>query len=583
MNFKTTVILIVLLIVVGGAVWFSNRGPAAPDQAIEQPAGPQGRKLLDISADHVNRLSITDDAGKRTNVEKTGGQWRMVEPVDSPAVEFAVRGLVGQITDLHSHGRPSSDPGDAAGLDKPRYRIELGTDDGKTVKLVLGNKAGMGDVMYARLNGGDINLVDASIDKPLKTAAEDLRDKHLLTLRDADIKQFRITIAGKTIAGEMIDGKWQITDPVKLPGDSSQITSLLGAITGISATEYLKPDAPDLTLAQFNRPTATVWVSALAPTTQPEKSPAASTAPASVGSGMTITIGAPDSLAKDHYFVKLSDGQNAKIASTELDALKKTPLDLRDRTVAKLMSAEIDKISILKQTFAPPATQPAAVQSASTQSASTQSAIAPGAATQSATTQAATIATRPLIVREPPKLISSEEIVLVKNAAPKAEPLGPALPNKSSTQASTGPTTVASTAPSTMPTVAAEEPSLWQLESDSGKPAEDSKVTALLNKFQPLTAERYLEKLPDTGMTKHYTVTLTSKPPGGQGMVTYTLDITRFDNDSAKPVGVFDGLTFEVPTTFLDAVDTDFHKGSKPAEPPARPMGMQGIPGMPMQ
>ncbi len=41
-----------------------------------------------------------------------------------------------------------------------------------------------------------------------------------------------------------------------------------------------------------------------------------------------LTIGAPDSLTKDHYFARTSDGLLAKIAGSSLDSLEKIPASI---------------------------------------------------------------------------------------------------------------------------------------------------------------------------------------------------------------------------------------------------------------
>ncbi|MDP9175350.1 MAG: DUF4340 domain-containing protein [Planctomycetota bacterium] len=535
MNFKTTIILICLLVVVGGAVWWTERGGSPSEPATQQPTGAEGRKLLDLAASRVNRISITDATGKRTSVEKTGGQWRMTDPVDAPAVDYSVRDLIGQVTEIRSHGQPSTDPGADSGLDKPTYVIELGSDDGKATRVVLGNKTGVGDMMYARLGDGDINLVDANIDKALKTAADDVRDKHLLTIKDADVKQFRVTSGDKTLAGARIGGKWRILEPVALPGDEASISSMISSLTSLTATEYVKSDSPDLALAQFNRPTARVWLSSDAPTTQP-----ATTVPSNPTGGSSLVLGAPDSLARDHYFVQLADGQAAKIAGNLLDAFKRTPLELRDKDVASIAPADVTKISILKEVYPPPATQPAMREIATTLTSTTKVSVA-------------------MAVPEKPKPASSQTILLMKRAEPAPAMLGPTLAVPP-TQPSTGPTTLASTRPATMP---AEPVSQWLIDGDATQPADDAKVVTLLGKFQPLHIEKYVEHPADSTVARHYVITLTTQPAGGQGSVNYQVDVTKYAADAQNPVATYNGLTFELPATFLDALDADFHSAKK--------------------
>jgi hypothetical protein len=518
MNFKTTIVLIVLLIVVGGALWWTGR-TAPPAQQTQAPSVDQSAPLFDVKANNVDSLSITDANGKTTTLKKYGDSWRLTAPVDAPAVDWSTRDLVRSVAELRSTGRPTEAPD--AGLSAPRYRVALSTDDGKTVNLSIGNRAGP-DLMYAQVDGGDVNLIDASLEKTLKTAAQDLRDKHLLSVKDFDVKQFRYSYGGHQVAAERDGVKWKIVEPTQMPGDESAISSLLSAITGAEATQYLQSDSDELAFARFTHPTYTVWLSTEAPTTQPATEPATTEPPNPTG-GQTLIVGASDSLANDHYFVQLPDGQAAKIAKETLDGMEKPALDLRDKNVVSIAPEDVKLISVRKETWPAPTTQPA-----SRPAGQPAPSIAPS---------------------------STKLVVLGLRPVPKPPELGPPVPTS---RPATEPTTMAAaTQPSTQPV---EQLSIWQFESPNERKTQvdDSKVTTLLGKLQPLQADKYLEKAPDAPPLERYTVVISSAAGKGANGET-SLEFVRPAN-GANPYGVYNGLTFEVSSAVLDALDTDFRK-----------------------
>lgn len=519
MNFKTTLILIALLIVVTGALWWSGRSPVAPQQA-PPPGVDQGTRLLDVQISNVDALTITDAAGQKTVLHKYGDAWRLTAPVDAPAVDWSTKDLVRSVAELRSAGRPAEAPD--SGLSSPRYRLALSTDDGKTINIAIGNRAGP-DLMYAQVDGGDVNLIDSSLDKTLKTAATELRDKHLLNVKDYEVKQFRISSATTRISAEQMDGKWKITQPQAMPGDDSAISALLSAITGAEATQFLPAGSDDLAFARFNQPTYTVWLSTAAPTTQPATTGPATTEPSEPAGGVTLLVGASDSLANDHYFVQLPDGQAAKIAKETLDGMEKAPLDLRDKNVLNIPADDIEQISIRHETWPPPATRPSGKPAPS---------MAPS---------------------------STKLIVLNRRPAEKSPALGPPAPT---TLPTTGPTTMASaTQPATQPTTQpVVEQSTWQFKSpyDAKTAVDDSKVTTLLSKFAPLTADKYLEKAPDAAPLERYTIVITPLP-GKTAKEPTTIELVKPSN-GANPFGTYNGLTFEVSSQIFDALDADFRK-----------------------
>ncbi|MGD0769264.1 MAG: DUF4340 domain-containing protein [Tepidisphaeraceae bacterium] len=501
MNFKTTIVLLIALIVVGVVFFYQQSRPTPQAVEPEQPSSAQGPKLFNVESGQVNGVTIIDSDGNRTVIQRDGAAWRMTEPVISAAVDWQTQDLIRTICDLRSQGRPDSAPADS-GLDHPRYIVDLSITDGKSVRLAIGNNAGIGDVMYARANDGDVNLIDSSLAKNLKTAADDLRDKHLLPTTPAEYKQVRIITPTQNL--EMVkDGdKWKILQPAEMPGDSESISSLISTITGTEATEFVKSGSDELAFARFDHPTMKVWLSTAAPSTQPTTQ-----AP----TGLTLTIGSPDSLAKDHYFAETSDGLVAKIAKSSLDSLQKTPLDLLDRDVFTVVPADVSKISLVKAIFPTPSAMEAKP--------STTQATQPAPAVQRPTfTQLVVLTRRP--------------------AAPKV--LGPSLPTSK---------------PSTQPTTQPPQ-SVWEfaIPSEPKSQVDDSKVDALLAKFNPFRADKYLDKNPDSRAEQRYVVTLETT-----SLKKYHVEVVRPANGQT-PYAIYNGLKFEIATSMLDALDADFHK-----------------------
>jgi hypothetical protein len=493
MNFKTTIVLFIALLIVG--IIFFTTGNKTQNQSTPETGtltAGQGEKIITLDSTQIKGISITDTDGNRTSIHQDGPAWKMTDPTPAPAVDWQTQDLIRTICDLRSQGKPASTPSDS-GLDKPQFTVDLISTDGKTSRLVIGNKTGIGDVMYAQVDGGDVNLIDSTLAKTLKTAGSDLRDKHLLSTTTADFKQIRITSPTQTIELRKEGEKWLITQPVQMPGDSDSITSYISSITGTEATEFVKSDSDELPYSGFEHPTLQIWMSTDAPTTQPTTAPA----------GVTLTIGAPDSLAKDHYFAETSDGLIAKIAKFSLDSLQKSPLDLRDRDAVTISSSDVSQISVVKSVYPPlssaQATQPSA----------------------------ATLNQRP---------ISTHLVVLVRR------------PQK---PAALGPSPASSKFATTEP---AQSIWMFSVPNEPIGQVDDSKVDTLLGKFAPLHADKYLEKVPDTAADQRFIISIETK-----SLNKYHIEITKPANGQTV-FGTCNGLIFELPTAFVDALDTDFHK-----------------------
>src|SRR5438270_8239131 len=105
MNFKTTILLIIVLAAVG-AVLFVTRDH---ETKTTEPAPASEKKLLDIVLGDVEKLSITPADGKAITFERSGADWRMTSPITAPADKEQVTSLLDSILNLQSRG--SVDPG----------------------------------------------------------------------------------------------------------------------------------------------------------------------------------------------------------------------------------------------------------------------------------------------------------------------------------------------------------------------------------------------------------------------------------------------------------------------------------------
>lgn len=510
MNFKTTGVLIVALVVLCGTLWLT-RGSQKASEETSQPLASEagaGPRLMNLDAGTVNRLSIVDAAGGRTTLQRTGNEWRLTEPVNAPAATWGARSLVATIVELRSRGRPAADPGAASGLAKPRYRIDLSTEDGKSAQLLIGDKTAIGDAMYAQVGGGEVNLIETDLDATLKTAADDLRDKKLFRIGRAEVKQLHIVSDGRPLTLALVQGKWKITEPAEMPGDEAQINSFLGELRGEEVTEFLKPDSDELAFAQFDHPTAQIWINEQAAATQAAATQPAATQPSE---SATLTVGGPDSLAKDQYYVKTADGQFGKISTGTLASLKRTALDLRDRDVLAVPPVNVVGVWIDKRTYATaPGTQPAG--------------------------ESAPIASQIIKLTSLPAEIPGEA--------------GPALPKPATQPATQAATQPASRAAGPRPAV---EESAWRFVDDPRSEVDDAKVKTLLEQFRSLRAQRYLESTPNWPVAQKYVVTVMTRS------ARYELNFSK-SADGQNMAGFYNGLTFDAPGAVLDALDADFRK-----------------------
>ena len=339
MNFRTTLILIVLLAAAGLALFFT-RDKGTATAPIADDANPTsvdaGAKLTDLDSKDVTRINVT---GATTfTAEKTGTDWHLTAPFAAPADTFEVDALIREITDAKTHGQV--DPSDATGLSSPKYHVTLSTA-AKTLTLAVGANSAVGDSLYVQLDGqSKADIIPASLADKLSKGADALRKANLVTASSDDIKQMTITRAdGSKLSIAKVGTAWQIVAPVQAPADESAASDLVFALTGLRADSFV--DASTLSKSAMARPQMTVsYTNAIyvaPPATQPASQPV----------WTTVKFGSYDDVLKKNVLVSI-DGlaSIAKVTASSLDSFKKTDLDLRDKKVVDFDPAIVAKVSL---------------------------------------------------------------------------------------------------------------------------------------------------------------------------------------------------------------------------------------------
>jgi hypothetical protein len=523
MNFRTTILLLVVLIAAAGVYFFaSSNNPQ--DQVKTEESDQAGTKIFEaITPSSVKQVTLTPSSGERLAFERvgTGDEWRMTEPVKGLAEAFQVDRLLDQITELRSRGRVSAAD---KGLDKPRYVIELIGKDNKTAKLNVGSRSPVGDMLYVRLDGQDeANVVSSMVVEVLDKPASEYRKKTLLNVPTDKVTGVTVMRDGKTLRLEKSTAtagteNWQIVEPVTMPGETSQVTSLISAINSLRAASFVDETASSAGIYGLLKPTMMVTLSTAPPSTRPATTNTASTRPAA-GEQTVVKFGRHDVEKKNVYAIASDGGPIVTVEATSLDALKKTPLDLRNREVLNVDANAVSRLSI--STEKPATTQP--------------------------TTQ-------------PAKTV---QVVLER----RSETATPPATNPATAPATSKPSTNPTTAPTTMPVAPQTK---WLLASDPKGDADDTKVQALLAALHPLNAEAFLETFPttQTAPAGTYVLKISTRSWGDEPAREYELKITDPGGEK-KLVGELADLTFELDRALLEKLSTEF---TAPKLEPAGPV-----------
>jgi len=151
MKFRNTAILLVILALLAGvAVWETRRGPAG-----ESPQ-EKAKWVFTLGRDDVSDIEIKD-GDQSVYLARSGTSDWFIGAVGGPPADTArVNSLLDSVVNLKStRVITDTSAGLAAfGLDNPPMQVRLGLAEGKKEVLLIGNKNPQGNSCYAQRQGG---------------------------------------------------------------------------------------------------------------------------------------------------------------------------------------------------------------------------------------------------------------------------------------------------------------------------------------------------------------------------------------------------------------------------------------------
>jgi hypothetical protein len=227
---KGLLIAVVLLAVLGGLTWWSNKTQANKSKTSTDTT----TKLLTIPDDQFQEVKIKKVTDELLDLKRENGKWRVTAPKPMAADQDAAGGVTSTLANLNADKVVEDKATDLKpyGLDTPTLDVEVIRKDGKTDHLLIGDDTPNGSGAYAKLaNDPKVVTVSTTTKTSLDKRPDDLRDKRLLTF-DSD-KLVRVELAAKGPAiefGKSGQNEWQIVKPRPFRADGSAVDGLVSKL-----------------------------------------------------------------------------------------------------------------------------------------------------------------------------------------------------------------------------------------------------------------------------------------------------------------------------------------------------------------
>lgn len=330
--------ILVLLVLVAalGAYLFLYEVPQAEREAAKE-------KLLGVDKDAIAGITL-GYPDREIVLEKRDGVWRLTKPVDAPADDNAVKGIVNTLADAEVQKTLDELPADLApfGLDKPTVTAQVRLKDGsQPPSVAVGKNTAIGGKAYVRK--GDekkLYLTASSIGFGLNKQPKDLRDKTLITFQDDAVTRVDIVDGPKTTTLVRKEKDAWTVEPGTQPADPTEVRSYLSSLRATRAADF-PDDAPaDLGKYGLTSPRLTVTVTT-------KKDDAETTHKLLLGSD------AADAAQKQVY-AKCDDRPNVyAIGDWSVRSLGKAPEQFRDKTVLAFEPGRVGKLVLTRKAGEP--------------------------------------------------------------------------------------------------------------------------------------------------------------------------------------------------------------------------------------
>ena len=224
---RSTLVLLVLFLAIGGYAWFieRERPPASEADANEQ--------AFDVAAGRITDLTVNAQAGDVTVLTRTENEidWVLTAPVETEADDNAATAIATTLAALEIRRVVEDEAADLApfGLAEPPVSVTFATPDGEPLTLAVGDETPTGGERYAAI-GNRVILVADFVESTLNRTTFELRDRSILEFTGPDVTSFTVEQADDTLRFEKTNSEWRVVEPLAARADFGLVEAMVGRL-----------------------------------------------------------------------------------------------------------------------------------------------------------------------------------------------------------------------------------------------------------------------------------------------------------------------------------------------------------------
>lgn len=332
-NFRSTLVYLVLAALLGGYIYFFERGPVKKEP-LKNP------KVFDnFVADDVREIKI-ENLGTTLTAERVPidiqkdakDAWQIVSPRQFKGDETTLRSLLTTVGQFNPDTTIDNPPHlSDYGLEKPRGRCTFVDKSGKSMVLWIGDKTVDGSFSYFKTpDKNRVYLLPSYSSDTLLKGLNDLRDHTFIHTDTVLAQKVRVMKDGKSVV--LVKDKnnaWAIAEPIQDKADAAKVRDLLNSIDNLRVDQFVEDHPAHLNVYGLTAPHAEVEVW-----------------PSDGGPSRAILLGRKK-LKVNGYFAKDRDQPVVSLVGGYFESsLSVNPSDYRDKTLLQFDGGAVKKLSV---------------------------------------------------------------------------------------------------------------------------------------------------------------------------------------------------------------------------------------------
>lgn len=242
MKFKNTIVLFaVFLVLLVAVLLFESKGLKNKGKKEKEA------KLVDLAAADVRKITLNNESGAITFQKDEKGVWRITAPLKGQADDMEVNSLAESFAGLGIERVVETEPKDVKTYEIPKREVTLWVKDKELpVKVLIGMENPIDNTLFAkREDEKRVVLLASSLKTTVDKKLFDFRQKDVFKFDTADVRAIRVRAGDVVWAASKKDDGWELTAPIAALANGSKLDSLLYALSGLKAKEFVSERKSD--------------------------------------------------------------------------------------------------------------------------------------------------------------------------------------------------------------------------------------------------------------------------------------------------------------------------------------------------